>query len=176
MSQTPAPGLALSRVALAFSAATLLWVLIVALRETGRGSAGLVGLAAVLAFALGIAPAVAAIEYGRQRAALLWAVPVLALIGAFVGLLSFHAILQLLVSAFEAVPSADSAATEPSLAASASARTEAAASIVVWAVLSLSMLQAALAAHASKLLRILAALATAGLGVGLALWIRALGA
>lgn len=151
------------RVTLAFSVAALVWWLLVAVVGTDAGSAALVGLAAILAFAAGVSPGVACVESGRTRAAFLWFAPVAALIGAFIGLQAFHFLLQLLV------------ASMPALSPAASVKAEAAGSVVVWAVLSVSVLLVALASHAPRFLRVVMVLAVAGFAAGLAMWIRALG-
>jgi hypothetical protein len=148
---------------LAFFGAALVWLLLVTGFGTGPIGAGLVALAATLAFAAAIAPAVGCVVLSHRRPSVLWLTPIAALASAFGGLLAFHWLLQLFTAGI------------PSALSDVAPRAEAGGSVVVWAVLSASMLLAALAPQASKLLRTVAALASAALAVGLAMWVRALG-
>jgi len=152
-----------ARVAACFVAATLVWCLLVAGFGVAPGSAALVGLAAAIAFSAAMAPIVGCIALGDARGAVLWMTPLAALPAAFAGLYGFHALLQGLAAAF------------PSALPGVIPRAEAGGSVVVWAVLATAMLLVARSARASGVLRTLAALACAGLAVGLGLWVRALG-
>lgn len=149
--------------ALAFLGAVLVWLLLVATLGDGLVGAALVGLAAILSFTPAIAPSIACVVRSRSRQEILWLTPIAGLGGAFGAVLAFHYLLQILTVVF------------PSALPDAAPRAQAAGSVLVWAVLFASTLLVAVVPHVSRLLRILSWLASAGLAVGMGMWVRALG-
>jgi hypothetical protein len=153
----------LLKTALVFSGLVLVWLLLVASFGNGAVGAALVGLAALLAFTAAIAPAVGCVVLSHSREEVLWLTPVAGLVGAFGGVLAFHYLLQFLITGI------------PTALPDVAPRAQPAGSVVVWAVLSASMLLVAVVSQASKLLRILTALAGAAFAVGMGMWVRVLG-
>ena len=163
MSNRPRMLIILAKSALAFIGATLVWLLLVASLGVGTVGAALVGLAAIVAFTAAIAPAVGCVVLSCSRPPILLLTPVAALVGAFGGVLAFHFLVQLFTAGI------------PSALYGVAPRAQAGGSVVVWAVLTASMLLITLTSHAPKPLRIVAGLASVGFAVGLGMWVRALG-
>ena len=153
----------LAKPALAFLGAVLVWLLLVVGFGVGPVGAALVGLAAILAFTAAIVPAVGCVVLSHSRPPVLLLTPMVALMGAFGGVLAFHYLLQLFTAGI------------PSALPEVASRAQAGGSVVVWAVLVASMSLMAFSSHAPKPLRIGTALAGVGFAVGLAMWVRALG-
>lgn len=163
MSDRPRVFVVLVKAALAFFGAVLVWWLLVFNFGVGPMGAALVGLAAFLAFTAAIAPVVGCVVLSHSRQGALWLTPIAGLVGAFGGVLAFHYVLQLLTAGI------------PSALPDVASRAQAAGSVVVWAVLSASLLLVAVVSHASKRLRFITALASAGFAIGAGMWVRALG-
>lgn len=163
MSDHPRVFVILTKTALAFIGAVLVWVLLVSSFGVGAVGAALVGLAASLAFTAAITPAVGCVVLSHSRQDALWLMPIAGLVGAFGGVLAFHHLLQLLTSGV------------PSALPDDARRAQAAGSVVVWAVMSASMLLVAVVSRTSKIVRTLSALAGVGFAVVAGMWAQALG-
>lgn len=162
-SDRPRALVVLLRTALAFLGAVVVWFLLVASFGAGPVGAALVGLAAFVAFTLAIAPAVGCVVLSHSHQDVVWLTPIAGLLGALGGVVGFHYLLQLLVMEV------------PSAVPDVTSRAQAAGSVVVWSVLSVSMVLVSVASQASKRLRIVAAFVGAGLAGGAGMWVRALG-